>query len=549
MLRDIVRRVGPCTLAPSNDHFLTLAEAIIWQQLSWKAARSIHARLLEALGSERPRPADVARAPDAALAGAGVSRQKIRYLQAGSPRSSRRNGSRAGRSAGSRTTRSPGLLTRIKGVGPWTVDMYLIFGLNRLDVFPAGDLGLVKSIGLAVRIRGRARREARSSPSRKSGVRTGRSGHGTCGRARTRCRSSRRVRGAAGVERGMLRAQTASGSPVLRRNKGPSTRSRSAPDRTRDACHARQLSAENQGRGDAAPGPLRGQPPPRRVQAGRRSRPGGQHRGRDAVRSRQGVPQGPSTTNRGTFSSGWFTGSTAPCPASSSTRERRRPRRVSRVSLPTRKVEKIYFAVVSGEPAEEQGDLVSYIERVHKRSRVSGPESERAKEALSSYRRACAKLGFESSRNRSEDGKTSPDQAPARGDRAPHRGRHQVRVARGSPRQDHRAPRGRSSTFGTRRGTSAFVSPPRRRRSTPGRFFSLPSIAVLNEMEQRSVANSPLVGDDARVSAAPASAGSLWRGPRKRSPPGRVRVRGSDVFREEEARGTGRERATPRRAG
>lgn len=52
----------------------------------------------------------------------------------------------------------------------------------------------------------------------------------------------------------------------------------------------------------------------------------------------------------------------------------------------TRKVEKIYFAVVSGEPAEEQGDLVSYIERVHKRSRVSGPESERAKEALSSYR-------------------------------------------------------------------------------------------------------------------------------------------------------------------
>lgn len=52
----------------------------------------------------------------------------------------------------------------------------------------------------------------------------------------------------------------------------------------------------------------------------------------------------------------------------------------------TRKVEKIYFAVVSGEPAEEEGDLLSYIERTHRRSRVSGPESERAKEAVLSYR-------------------------------------------------------------------------------------------------------------------------------------------------------------------
>jgi DNA-3-methyladenine glycosylase II len=145
VLRDIVRRVGPCTLAPSNDHFLTLAEAIIWQQLSWKAARSIHARLLEALGSERPRPADVARAPDAALAGAGVSRQKIRYLRGlASFFEENRFPSRSiRRLSDDEITR---LLTRIKGVGPWTVDMYLIFGLNRLDVFPAGDLGLVKSV-------------------------------------------------------------------------------------------------------------------------------------------------------------------------------------------------------------------------------------------------------------------------------------------------------------------------------------------------------------------------------------------------------------------
>ncbi|MBP2680285.1 MAG: pseudouridine synthase [Candidatus Krumholzibacteriota bacterium] len=52
----------------------------------------------------------------------------------------------------------------------------------------------------------------------------------------------------------------------------------------------------------------------------------------------------------------------------------------------TREVEKTYFAVVYGEPAEEKGDLVSYIERAHRRSRVSGPENDRAKEALLTYR-------------------------------------------------------------------------------------------------------------------------------------------------------------------
>jgi DNA-3-methyladenine glycosylase II len=145
VLRDIARSVGPCTLAPSNDHFLALAEAIIWQQLSWKAACSIHARLLVALGGARPRPADIARVPDAALAGAGVSRQKIRYLrELASFFEEKRFPSRTIRRLSDEDITR--LLTRIKGIGPWTVDMYLIFGLNRLDVFPAGDLGLVKSI-------------------------------------------------------------------------------------------------------------------------------------------------------------------------------------------------------------------------------------------------------------------------------------------------------------------------------------------------------------------------------------------------------------------
>ena len=146
ILREVVRRVGPCTLAPSKDHFLALAEAILWQQLSWKAARSIHVRFLDVLRNSRPRPVDIVRAPDSALSKAGVSRQKIGYLKALAAffEEKRFPGRTIHRFADDEIV---GMLTEINGIGIWTAEMFLIFGLNRLDVFPAGDLGLKKAIG------------------------------------------------------------------------------------------------------------------------------------------------------------------------------------------------------------------------------------------------------------------------------------------------------------------------------------------------------------------------------------------------------------------
>jgi len=146
VLAEIIRRVGPCTLASSKDHFLALAEAIIWQQLSWKAACAIHARFLDVMGTRRPRPGDVSRVPARSLAAAGVSRQKIAYLkELARYFETKRFPSRTiRRHSDDEIIR---LLTEIKGVGRWTAEMYLIFGLNRLDVFPAGDLGLKKTIG------------------------------------------------------------------------------------------------------------------------------------------------------------------------------------------------------------------------------------------------------------------------------------------------------------------------------------------------------------------------------------------------------------------
>lgn len=146
VLAEIAERVGPCRLAPSPNHFLTLVEAVVWQQLSWKAACAIHARLIGALGSRRPRPADVARLSPRALARAGLSRQKARYVKELARYFD--EGLFPARTVRRYTDEEiVGLLTRITGVGRWTAEMYLIFGLNRLDVFPAGDLGLKKAIG------------------------------------------------------------------------------------------------------------------------------------------------------------------------------------------------------------------------------------------------------------------------------------------------------------------------------------------------------------------------------------------------------------------
>ncbi len=146
VLSGLVRAVGPCSLTRSRNHFLTLVSAIVWQQLSWRAACTIHERLLSKLGTRRPRPRDILAASREDLLGAGLSRQKSLYLQDLSRffEEKRFPRGRLGRLGDEEVI---DLLTQIKGVGRWTAEMFLIFGLNREDVFPVGDLGLRKAIG------------------------------------------------------------------------------------------------------------------------------------------------------------------------------------------------------------------------------------------------------------------------------------------------------------------------------------------------------------------------------------------------------------------
>ena len=98
------------------------------------------------MGTRRPRPRDILAASREDLLAAGLSRQKSLYLQDLSRFFEEKRFPR-GRFGRLDDQEIIDLLTQIKGVGRWTAEMFLIFGLNREDVFPIGDLGLRKAIG------------------------------------------------------------------------------------------------------------------------------------------------------------------------------------------------------------------------------------------------------------------------------------------------------------------------------------------------------------------------------------------------------------------
>lgn len=154
VMSGVIDAVGPCRFAtsPHLTHFESVARSIIFQQLSGKAAGTIHGRFEALFGSERPQPAALAALPDAALQAAGISRQKLGYLRDLASRAL------AGDLPIDRLHEFDdeaiiGHLTAIKGVGRWTAQMFLMFRLGRPDVLPELDLGIRKGMQQAYRLR------------------------------------------------------------------------------------------------------------------------------------------------------------------------------------------------------------------------------------------------------------------------------------------------------------------------------------------------------------------------------------------------------------
>jgi DNA-3-methyladenine glycosylase II len=153
VLRDLIRVHGPCGLADAQhtDPFRALVSAIISQQLSTKAAATIKARLDTLVGKPLT-PGKVGAIEDQALRGVGLSRQKIAYLRDLCARVAQ--GEVALHSLDQMSDEEVvRTLTSVKGIGRWTAEMFLMFRLHRPDVLPVGDLGIVKAVQRAYRLR------------------------------------------------------------------------------------------------------------------------------------------------------------------------------------------------------------------------------------------------------------------------------------------------------------------------------------------------------------------------------------------------------------
>lgn len=141
----IVAAAGPCTLRQGRrrrTHFAELARAVCYQQLAGPAARAIHGRF-EALFDGEPTPERVRATPVAVLRTAGLSATKaasIRDLAEHVVSGSLRLDT-IGRRPDEQVIAE---LARVRGIGRWTAEMFLIFQLGRLDVWPVDDFGVRK---------------------------------------------------------------------------------------------------------------------------------------------------------------------------------------------------------------------------------------------------------------------------------------------------------------------------------------------------------------------------------------------------------------------
>jgi DNA-3-methyladenine glycosylase II len=155
VLAAIIKRHGACGLGAVRDrfdHFSMLVRAIVFQQLSTKAATTIHNRLMEALPGGTPTPEGVAALTEDQLRTAGISRQKAAYLRDLAEKVA--SGAVPLQDVDALTDEDViTALTQIKGIGRWTAEMFLIFRLQRPDVLPVGDLGIVNAIQRAYRMR------------------------------------------------------------------------------------------------------------------------------------------------------------------------------------------------------------------------------------------------------------------------------------------------------------------------------------------------------------------------------------------------------------
>ena len=145
-LRILIKRHRPCQISPHNRYFETLIGAVISQQLSTKAADTIFGRFKALYAPVRfPKPEQVLDTADEVLRATGMSNAKVSFVKdlVAKTRDGTIKFNRLSRMSDEQIIE---MFTQVKGIGVWTVQMFLIFSLGRLDILPSGDLGIRKAI-------------------------------------------------------------------------------------------------------------------------------------------------------------------------------------------------------------------------------------------------------------------------------------------------------------------------------------------------------------------------------------------------------------------
>jgi DNA-3-methyladenine glycosylase II len=154
VMAEVIEKVGSYKGWPASDgtHFDAVARSIVFQQLSGKAAGTIHGRFQGLYGGRTPLPSELATTSDEQLRAIGLSRQKSAYLKDLGARVA--SGELSIETLHELTDEEIiTALTQVKGIGRWTAQMFLMFRLGRPDVLPDLDLGIQKGIQLAYRLR------------------------------------------------------------------------------------------------------------------------------------------------------------------------------------------------------------------------------------------------------------------------------------------------------------------------------------------------------------------------------------------------------------
>ena len=144
VLRKIIKKYNKDFLTTRNNPFFSLCRTIVGQQISTKAADSIWFKF-EKKCKKSINPHTILRIPSSSLRSVGLSRQKISYLK---------NIAKAFRNKSFNTKKLKKMsdedainyITKIKGLGVWSAEMFLMFNLNRPNIFPVKDIGLLKAI-------------------------------------------------------------------------------------------------------------------------------------------------------------------------------------------------------------------------------------------------------------------------------------------------------------------------------------------------------------------------------------------------------------------